>query len=103
MGTPRPLPPSFRPADDIRRYGQLASFSYYALAERGRPALTGTTRYAGRPGKPAAIPLPDIVVVQSESFFDARRLHAGLRPALLAEFDAIRRGAVQYGHLHLPA
>ena len=25
-GTPRQLPPSFRPADDIRRHGQLASF-----------------------------------------------------------------------------
>jgi phosphoglycerol transferase MdoB-like AlkP superfamily enzyme len=41
--------------------------------------------------------------VQSESFFDARRLYAGVRPALLEPLDDICRSAVQYGRLHVPA
>jgi phosphoglycerol transferase MdoB-like AlkP superfamily enzyme len=102
-GTVRPLPPTFRPADDIRRHGQLASFWYYWLAERGRPALPGASRYTGAPARRAPAELPDIVVVQSESFFDARRLHAGVLPNLLESFDAIRAAAVQRGHLRVPA
>lgn len=101
-GTPSPLPASFRPAEDLRRHGQLASFWYYWLAERGRPALPETTRYSGTPARPAG-GLPDIVIVQSESFFDARRLHAGVRTGLLAEFDAARRAAVQSGYARVPA
>jgi hypothetical protein len=101
-GTSRQLPPSFRPADDIRRHGQVASFWYYWLAERGRPALPETTRYAGAPARPAG-GLPDIVIVQSESFFDARRLHAAVRPELLAAFDAMRGAAVQSGYARVPA
>jgi hypothetical protein len=101
-GTPSPLPASFRPAEDIRRHGQLASFWYYWLAERGRPALPGTTRYSGAPARPAG-GLPDIVIVQSESFFDARRLHAGVRAELLAEFDAARQASVQSGYAQVPA
>lgn len=103
IGTPRPLPPTFNPAADMRRFGQLASLWYYGLAERGKPALPEAPRFAPpmRGGAPGA--LPHIVVVQSESFFDARRLHAGIRPELLAQFDAIRRSAIQYGCLHVPA
>jgi hypothetical protein len=101
-GTTRPLPAAFRPAEDLRRHGQLASFWYYFLAERGRPALPDTSRYAGAPARPAGAP-PDIVVVQSESFFDARRLHAGVRRELLGEFDAIRAAAARRGLLSVPA
>jgi hypothetical protein len=101
-GTAGPLPVTFRPAEDIRRHGQLASFWYYRLAERGRPALPETTRYSGAPARPAG-GLPDIVIVQSESFFDARRLHAAVRPELLAEFDAVRRASAQWGYARVPA
>ena len=101
-GTARELPASFTPAEDIRRHGQLASFWYYWLAERGRPALPEASRYAGTPSRPAAV-LPDLVIVQSESFFDARRLHAAVRPELLAEFDATRKAAVQSGCARVPA
>jgi hypothetical protein len=100
-GTARELPASFRPAEDIRRHGQLAAFWYYWLAERGRPALPAASRYAGTPSRPAV--LPDIVIVQSESFFDARRLHAGVRPEVLTGFDAIRKSAVQSGYARVPA
>lgn len=102
-GTPRPLPPSFKPAEDVRRHGYFASLWYYGLAERGKPAMPAGSRYAGAPARPAGAEPPHIVVVQSESFFDARRLHPSVRPGLLAEFDAIRAGAVQRGLLHVPA
>jgi hypothetical protein len=103
-GTPRPLPPTFRPGDDVRRHGQLASLWYYGLAERGRPTLPGASRYAGAPARPpAGRALPDIVVVQSESYFDARRLHAAVRPEVLGQLDALRAAAVQRGLLRVPA
>ncbi|HUF79852.1 MAG TPA: LTA synthase family protein, partial [Burkholderiales bacterium] len=103
IGTPAPLPVQFRPADDLRRFGQLASLWYYGLAERGKPTYPEKPLFTGPgPGRPAA-ELPNIVVVQSESFFDARRLHGGVRPGLLEHFDAARAAAVQHGLLQVPA
>ncbi|MGH8744195.1 MAG: LTA synthase family protein, partial [Burkholderiales bacterium] len=46
---------------------------------------------------------PHIVVVQSESFFDARRLYPGIHPAVLGQFDDIRKTAAQFGRLEVPA
>ena len=103
LGTPRPLPPLFDPAGDLRRLGQLANFWYYGLAERARPAIPRTSRFSVSSSVPAARRLPNIVVVQSESFFDARRLYQGVQPALLEQFDAIRAAAVLHGLLHVPA
>lgn len=103
LGTPRPLPVLFDPVEDLRRFGQLASLWYYGLAERARPAHPQASRFAVSGTGPAARDLPNIVVVQSESFFDARRLHSGVRPGLLRQFDAIRTASVQHGLLHVPA
>ena len=103
LGTPRPLPLTFNPAEDLRRHGQLACLWYYGLAERATPAVPAASRFSASSATPASRDLPDIVVVQSESFFDARRLHAGVRPALLEPFDAICRSAVRYGRLQVPA
>ena len=103
IGTPRPLPVQFKPSDDLRRFGQVASLWYYALAERGKPAYPEKPLFTDPgSGRPAA-ELPNIVIVQSESFFDARRLHGGIRPGLLAQFDAARAAAVQHGLLQVPA
>jgi hypothetical protein len=43
------------------------------------------------------------VLVQSESFFDVRRLYPGVRPALLSRFDALRRQALKHGLLLVSA
>jgi phosphoglycerol transferase MdoB-like AlkP superfamily enzyme len=43
------------------------------------------------------------VVVQSESFFDARRLYPDVRLSLLEGFDAIRATAAHHGRLEVPA
>lgn len=47
--------------------------------------------------------LPDVVAVQSESFFDARRLHPSIDQALLARYDALSAKAAYRGRLVVPA
>lgn len=47
--------------------------------------------------------LPHLVVVQSESFFDARRLYPAIKPEVLAGFDQIRRASLKHGLLRVPA
>jgi phosphoglycerol transferase MdoB-like AlkP superfamily enzyme len=44
-----------------------------------------------------------IVVVQCESFFDARRLHSGVSHELVPAFEACTKGAVQWGRLAVPS
>ena len=46
---------------------------------------------------------PDIVVIQSESFFDARRLGGEIRQSIFRNFDAACAASVQYGRLDVPA
>lgn len=47
--------------------------------------------------------LPDLVVVQSESFFDARRLYPGVQSDLFGHFDALSAQALAHGRLQVPA
>lgn len=103
LGTPRPLRLSFDAAADLRRHGLLAHIWYYAWAERGAVVKTEKSRYALRRAAPSSDRLPHIVVVQSESFFDARRLYPQIQPSLLAQFDATRRAALQHGLVQVPA
>ena len=46
---------------------------------------------------------PNITVIQSESFFDARRLHPSIKTDILNNFDACNAESVQYGKLKVPA
>jgi len=46
---------------------------------------------------------PDLIVVQSESFFDARRLNAPIRPSVLQHFTQAQQQAHLYGQLQVPA
>ena len=45
----------------------------------------------------------NITVIQSESFFDARRLHPSIKTDILKNFDACNTESVQYGKLKVPA
>lgn len=47
--------------------------------------------------------LPDIVVIQSESFFDARRLHPDIDRAVLAGYSRVSNLARYRGHVTVPA
>lgn len=46
---------------------------------------------------------PHLVAVQSESFFDPRSWHDGIRRDVLAEFDRLKSEAVLHGALEVPA
>ena len=47
--------------------------------------------------------LPNLVVVQSESFFDVRQVFAGIRPEILTAFDSLQTSASSWGKLAVPA
>ena len=47
--------------------------------------------------------LANITVIQSESFFDARRLHDSIKPEVLKNFDVCNQHSTQYGKLKVPA
>ena len=45
----------------------------------------------------------NITVIQSESFFDARRLHPSIKSELLKTFDQCNQESLQFGQLKVPA
>lgn len=91
--------PVFMPDKDLSRLGFLASLWRYGWAERTslrlRSQLPAATEVASE--------CPDLLVVQSESFFDPRRLFSGIRHEVLAEFDRLNAEAISHGRLTVPA
>lgn len=101
----RRLPLALDPGEDARRHGFFTVFVAYLLNGL-RPESFATFRraLAASPfvsGKPRQ--RPDVVVIQSESFFDARRLSSTIDPALFAHFDGACNESVQHGVLSVPA
>ncbi|WP_165176553.1 LTA synthase family protein [Desulfovibrio sp. ZJ369] len=91
---------AFDPKENLQALGLLPSLWLYALASRtlphARSPFTAATAAATRP-------LPHLIAIQSESFFDARNLFAGIRSDVLQNFDALRMEAVCQGPLDVPA
>ncbi|OCS47900.1 LTA synthase family protein [Ralstonia pickettii] len=102
----RALPLTIQPGNDQRRHGFYAVF-VAGLLNGLRPSTAATLRTAmGRgPFSRTAAPTtrPDVIVIQSESFFDARRLGPEVHADLLPNFDAVCAEALQYGQLEVPA
>ncbi len=99
--------PSGDPAADMRRFGFLACLIMHAtLARIERPARRAgadASRAFGRPpgpGRPSAGP---VVLLQIESFFDARRIGPAVPGDLLPAYDRLQREAAQSGLLEVPA
>ena len=46
---------------------------------------------------------PNITVIQSESFFDARRLHPSIKKDVLNHYDRIKKESILHGELKVPA
>lgn len=93
------------PAEDVRRHGFFAVFVAYLLNGL-RPATFTAFEHtvAASPfvsGKPTQ--QPDVIVIQSESFFDARRISAAVDPATFEFFDIARNESVCHGLLSVPA
>ncbi|MEI6667456.1 MAG: LTA synthase family protein [Acidobacteriota bacterium] len=93
--------PTLDPAQDLRRYGLIANFWIYRRAERSERG--GEVRTPFTDARAQTAERPDIIAIQSESFFDARRRYPFVRPDVLTEFDAARPAAISEGRLLVPA
>ncbi|MFL9910544.1 LTA synthase family protein [Paraburkholderia sp. RL17-337-BIB-A] len=99
------LPLTLIPAHDQLSHGFFAVFVAYLLNGM-QPATLRQFRRALEEGpyaKGAPATHPDVIVIQSESFFDARNLCRSIDPAILKHFDAAQRDSVEYGKLTVPA
>lgn len=97
--------PIYQASDDLRSFGLVAALWTYAHAERQSPhELHKLAPFAGLEA-PQGLPAlaPDLLVVQSESFFDARRYYSELKPEVLKNFDLIKSESVQHGSLIVAA
>ncbi|MDQ2138282.1 LTA synthase family protein [Alcaligenaceae bacterium B3P038] len=100
---------SFNAAEDLQKNGIVASLWAYAQCERvpiHKPfpsslfdgSLGSVPRLTVLP-----IVLPDMVVIQSESFFDARRAFPSIRKNLLENFDLLISESSKHGELTVAA
>jgi hypothetical protein len=103
-GTRWSAAPRFDPVADLASIGLFPSLWLYWLAELRTAPVAPARPWldAPLPG-PGTQPHADLVLVQSESFFDVRRLHPGVRTALLTQFDTLRAGAWMHGLLSVSA
>ena len=93
---------TFNPATDLNRIGLLACLWRYYQEENHIPLIISDLMKDSNK-TPALEALPHVVVVQSESFFDVRRLFMGIKPEVLQEFDALKQAAMHYGQLQVSA
>lgn len=100
-GARRVPPVQFEPTADIHALGLLASLWQYGRAERQSAPLPAAPVFAQTAQRDGL--LPNLVVVQSESFFDVRRLCADIRPEVLQAFDALQATAHCHGQIEVPA
>jgi hypothetical protein len=101
----RRLNPTGEPFADAAALGPSAiQFTYSFIARDERPARQAAAARAAPATlvrrSPNATP---VILVQSESFFDPRRLHPGIPADLLPNFDSCRCSGVQSGLLSVPA
>jgi len=92
--------PSLDPARDLASRGLFCSIAQYWVREKTTKPLRNTCL---PPVIRRAPESPDIIVIQSESFFDARRLFPGIRREVLQNFDEACAGAAMHGRLTVPA
>ncbi len=107
IGTRHAAAPSFKIIDDVDRWGLLPSLWMYRRAEAQAPLIAPETHLprvrVPRIGAAASDALPHFVLVQSESFFDARRLLPSIRRDILENFDRAVAAATDTGRMHVPA
>lgn len=97
---------AFHASDDLQRLGLVAALWAYGRSERQSSSeLRAQAPFANvQAPKVLPDPLPDLIVIQSESFFDARRAYPDLlRQDILANFDLLKSEAVAHGQLKVAA
>jgi len=91
----------FDPVVDICKLGLVSSLWRYAEEERKAIPFFSNPLFSTEIA--ALDVLENLVVVQSESFFDVRRLFPGIRKEVLQEFDTLQAGAAVYGQVEVAA
>lgn len=89
----------FNPDSDMQRLGFLASLWRYGWAERFPMRLPNLLPDVAN----LSPERPDLLVVQSESFFDPRPCLPGIRSDVLAAFDQLNAESLCHGQLQVPA
>lgn len=98
---------------DIKSYGILSVLCIYAtlaVLQRGelekrllnQSPFTPTSNQ-DKPVKNEVAQLPDIIAIQSESFFDARKLSENIKKTVLESYDQYLTASFQHGALSVPA
>ncbi len=107
IGTLKPLQPSYDASLDLRRWGLAACLWTYFCAARRKVSIdtlgSPFAISAQSIRNPSGEVLPDLVSVQSESFFDVRRLWPGIREQVLSQYDVLRTEARAHGRLKVAA
>lgn len=105
LGLRRCAPLRFDPGPEVARFGLPATLWLYGFAEaepiKADATVSAFTAIGSVRSRPPGA-LPDLIAVQSESFFDARRLMPTIRPEVLAGYDRIRTVS-HTGRLAVPA
>jgi len=88
----------------VRRFRAQLETSPFADSGLAQDAQTTTPN----PVLPASAPIkanvqPDVIVIQSESYFDARRVSPAIDPSAYVQFDRACRESVAWGELTVPA
>lgn len=94
----------FDPERDLTTYGFFGAYWLYRCAEQ-LPSVDLMKRSSlPKPSafKPPRV-MPNIVVIQSESFFDPRCVYPQVKTEVLKHFDRVRREADYYGLFEVPA
>lgn len=103
LGSLKPLQPTFDASLDLGRWGLAASlWTYFFAARRPVNLEQLNSPFLGEQSRPEGTGA-DLVSIQSESFFDARRLWPGIRPQVLTHFDGLRSEALAHGRLQVAA
>ncbi|WP_302138316.1 LTA synthase family protein [Halomonas alkalicola] len=104
LGLRRLPAPALEPQADLARLGLVgALWAYGRLALRPLSSTPPASPFVPPPRRPDGGRLPDLVVVQNESFFDPRPWCPMVRPDLLPHFDALCAEALHQGPLEVPA
>jgi hypothetical protein len=100
----RLLSPMGDPDADARSIGPLAMQLVYSLLAREERTRRRNAAVAAAPAVIVrnGVATGPVIVAQCESFFDPRRMHAGIGVGILPSFTACRNGAMQSGRLLVP-
>ena len=101
LGSRRSLQVNFEPERDLHDLGLLASLWHYRKKERDLPMVDSP--FKAQILKNVTSDLPNMIAVQSESFFDPRSLYPGIKKEILQEFDNLKLSAALHGRLLVPA